>query len=147
MTIKGRNADVELARCFLVSCVSEKRDAPAKAKDLYKSALFTKARAFVEKAGGAWFILSAKHGLVHPEATINPYNETLNSMGTALRRAWAKRVIVQMELELPRTDEIVVLAGQRYREYLMDYLTTRARISVPLEGLRIGEQLSWLSRQ
>ncbi len=52
MTVKGRIADAELAKCFLVSCVSEKRNAPAKAKDLYISALFTKARALVEKAGG-----------------------------------------------------------------------------------------------
>ena len=137
----------KIAKCFLVSCVSEKRNSSAKAKDLYISALFTKARAFVEKAGGAWFILSAKHGLVHPEATISPYGETLNSMGTAARRAWAKRVIEQMERELPKSEEIVILAGQRYREYLMDYLATRARVSLPLEGFRIGEQLSWLSRQ
>lgn len=135
------------ARCFLVSCVSQKLDAPAKAKDLYVSALFTKARAYVEKRGGAWFILSAKHGLVHPEATISPYDETLNSMGTAARRAWAKRVIEQMERELPGSEEIVVLAGQRYREHLMDYLAKRAKVSLPLEGLRIGEQLGWLSRQ
>lgn len=139
--------DQKTAKCFLVSCVSEKLDSPARAKDLYISALFTKARAFVEKTGGVWFILSAKHGLVHPEAIISPYDETLNSMGTAARRAWAKRVIEQMERELPKSEEIVVLAGQRYREYLMDYLAKRARVSLPLEGLRIGEQLSWLSRQ
>lgn len=52
-----------------------------------------------------------------------------------------------MDERLPSADRIMVLAGQRYREFLMDYLRTRAaNVEVPLEGLRIGEQLSWLGR-
>jgi hypothetical protein len=55
--------------------------------------------------------------------------------------------MVQMDRKLPIYDQIVLFAGARYREFLMDYLGRRAqRIVVPLEGLRIGEQLAWLSR-
>jgi hypothetical protein len=106
-------------RCYLVSCVSEKRNAPAEARDLYLSALFTKARAYVEQSGDPWFILSAEHGLVSPQDVVAPYDKTLNKMGISARRAWAEKVIDQMASRLPACEEIVVFAGARYREFLM----------------------------
>jgi hypothetical protein len=112
---------------------------------LYLSDWFVKARRYVESAKAPWFILSAEFGLVRPDTVIAPYEKTLNTMGVAERRAWAQRVIEQMKAELPHCEELVILAGARYRENLMDYLRSRAkRVLVPLEGLRIGEQLSWL---
>lgn len=42
---------------------------------------------------------------------------------------------------------VVFLAGQRYREFLADHLKSRGIVvEVPMEGLRIGQQLSWLGR-
>jgi len=38
-------------------------------------------------------------------------------------------------------DHFVILAGDRYRKYLVPHLTS---YDVPLEGLRIGEQLQRL---
>jgi hypothetical protein len=41
-----------------------------------------------------------------------------------------------------------MFAGMRYREFLMDYLCDRGvDVEIPLEGLRIGEQLSWFGEQ
>jgi hypothetical protein len=125
--------------------VSAKRPTPSKAKELYVSDWFKKARRYVEQSGDPWFILSAEHGLLDPDAVISPYERTLNRMGVRDRRAWAAKVIEQMERSLPRSDRIVVLAGERYREGLMDYLRGRTRsVLIPLEGLKIGEQLRWL---
>lgn len=133
--------------CYLVSCVGQKASAPTEAVALYTSDWFKKARGYVEASGAPWFILSAEYGLVHPRTVIAPYKKTLNRMGVAERRAWASRVIGQMQVQLPHCDEIVVFAGARYREFLMGYLQRRAQqVVVPLEGLRIGEQLSWFSR-
>ena len=132
---------------YLISCVSKKRDVPAPAKDLYESELFHRARAYVEASGRPWFILSAKHGLVAPGEVIAPYDETLNTMGVADRRAWAEKVQAQMDERLPAAERIVVFAGQRYREFLMAYLRRRAtKVEVPMKHLGIGEQLSWLGR-
>jgi hypothetical protein len=40
----------------------------------------------------------------------------------------------------------VVLAGARYREFLLDYLKARfATVELPMEGLKIGKQLQWLA--
>ena len=130
---------------YLVSCVGKKLASESQARDLYISEWFIRVRRYVEKIRGPWFILSAKYGLVTPDTRLPPYNETLNNIPIAARRAWAARVQAQLTVSLPPVDRIVIFAGHRYREFLMDYLKERAaRIEVPLEGLRIGEQLSWL---
>ena len=134
-----------LKQVVLVSCVAGKKAGLNRAADLYTSAWFMKARRLVEATGAPWFILSAEHGLLGPETMVGPYNKTLNTMSTAERRAWAERVQLQLDAELPEADEIVVLAGNRYREYLMPYLRGRfPKVEVPMEGLTIGRQLSWM---
>lgn len=118
---------------------------PTEAVRLYTSSWFLMARGLVEKTGQPWFILSAKYGLVSPDTVIPPYDQTLNTMGVADRRAWADRVQKQMGEMLPDADEVIVLAGVRYRENLMTYLGGRfPRVSIPMEGLQIGRQLSWM---
>ena len=132
---------------YLVSCVSQKLAGPAPAKDLYTSSLFRKARSYAEAGGGPWFILSAKHGLLHPEEVIGPYNLTLNHMPAAQRRQWAAVVFSQLEPHLNGIESVVFLAGQRYWEILKSMLEARGvDVRIPMEGLRIGEQLSWLNR-
>ena len=130
---------------YLVSCVSKKRSAPALARDLYTSDWFNKARAYVAKMGQPWFVLSAKYGLVHPDEVIAPYDLTLNTMSVANRRQWASRVLTQLGPHLDGIGTVVFLAGQHYREFLEPSLRSRGLVvSVPMEGLKIGEQLRWL---
>ena len=131
---------------YLVSCVSKKRTTPARAKELYISHWFQKARRYVEATHSQWFILSAEHGLVAPDQIIAPYERTLYNMSASERRAWAARVKTQMGRSLPDADRIVILAGLRYREGLMDYFRQRAKIvEIPMEGLSIGRQLHYLA--
>ena len=129
---------------YLVPCASRKGRTPAPARDLYQSALFLKMRGVVEELGVPWFILSAKHGLVRPEQVVEPYDQTLNELPVSERRAWARRVIGQMEISLPQADRIVVFAGQKYREFLTDWLQARATVETPLAHLGIGKQLQYL---
>src|SRR3546814_11920244 len=83
---------------FLVACVAAKLDRPAPARDLYASPWFQKARAYVERQGGAWFILSAKHGLIAPETVITPYYETLGAMKDRKRVLYGNRVCIRVDL-------------------------------------------------
>jgi hypothetical protein len=143
----GCHWDTDTDQVFLVSCVSKKRSVASRAKELYVSDWFQKARSFVERTGCPWFILSAEHGLVGPEVMISPYNKTLNTMPVNERRAWAATVLQQIRAALPDAKRIAFLAGRRYREFLIDELRSRhVEITVPMEGLRIGEQLRWLAR-
>lgn len=117
------------------------------AKDLYISDWFVKARAHVEQAGNEWFILSAEYGLVSPDTGIAPYERTLNTLGIADRRAWGAKVLKQLSPKLKGVDRVVILAGARYREFLVDAIRGKGlTVEIPLEGMRIGEQLRWLKR-
>ncbi len=130
---------------YLISCVSQKRKQPCSARDMYVSNWFLKASGYAEASGCRWFILSAEYGLVDPDREIAPYEQTLNTMPVAERRAWAEVVSKQLAVAVPKLSRAVVLAGERYREFLVQYLIDRgATVSVPMLGLRIGEQLSWL---
>lgn len=130
---------------YLVSCVKTKGPGPAPAKDLYKSAWFRKTRAYVEKKGRPWLILSAQYGLVHPERMIRPYEQTLKTMPVAKRRAWAETVLAELGPSLADIATIVFLAGQAYREFLTPALHDWGlTVRVPMAGLSQGRQLSWL---
>ena len=133
---------------YLVSCVRRKSPAPAPAKELYTSDWFRKAREYVERTGQPWSILSAKHGLLHPETVIEPYDKTLRTMPIDQRRGWAQRVLVDIERGLGDAESVVLLTSRRYREFLEPALRERGfDVHVPMKGLRIGEQLAWLKRQ
>jgi len=130
---------------ILISCVSKKGTSPCAAKNLYISDLFKKTKAYAEKNGDKWFILSAKYGLLEPDAPIAPYEETLNTKGKAARIEWAQRVLTQLLPQVSSQDTITFLAGLKYREFLADPLAEHGTsISIPMEGLKIGEQLRWL---
>lgn len=134
-----------MSRICLISCVSLKGSSPVPAAQLYRSALFAKTRAYAETTADEWFILSAEHGLLRPEAVVAPYDRTLNTMKASERRAWGALVKEQMREMLPPAEEVVVLAGERYRENIVDWLTQRfSQVTIPMAGLTIGRQLQWL---
>jgi len=82
----------------LVACVAENRSRPARARDLYQSDWFRKARAYVEAHGGRWFILSALHGAVPPGRVIEPYDLALAAMSADDHRDWGARTAAQLDL-------------------------------------------------
>lgn len=132
-------------RIVLISCVSKKLSRKSMARDLYISTLFRKNLQYAMRLRpDQIFILSAKHGLVELDDEIEPYDMTLNTMSAQENREWAKRVLVQLSEKADlQQDQFVLLAGAKYRKYLMPHL---AHVEIPLEGLRIGEQLQKLSR-
>jgi len=130
----------------LVSCVKRKRAHSARARSLYTSAWFCKVRDLVEASGGRWFVLSALYGLVSPDAEIAPYENTLNTLGVADRQAWASKVLDKLLPEIVDVKRVVMFAGHRYREFLVEPLEQRGiKVEVPMAHLKRGEQLRWLS--
>lgn len=129
----------------LVACVSKKQKNPQPAKDLYISDWFIKASVFAQQHADQWYILSAKYGLLLPITLIEPYNETLNTMPVANRRAWATHVLEKLLPLVQPGDRILILAGEKYRENLVEPLKRAGcLVEIPMQGMRIGEQLSWL---
>lgn len=128
----------------LVSCGKSKLPHAAPACNLYTGQLFRAARAYIEAQGWQWWILSAKHGLLHPGAIITPYDVTLTVMKHEQRRAWAERVLGQIAQEVPPGSTVVILAGVAYHEFLLHSLQLTRTVELPLRGMGIGKQIAWL---
>lgn len=132
----------------LVGCASQKLQRPAPARELYVSQLFKKTSAYAEATCDRWYILSAKHGLVHPDAVVEPYDMRLGTNdGTSPPiHAWAAGVQEQMAAEFAGLEGVtlVVLAGEQYRTILS---VSPWPSEVPMKGLGIGQQLGWLTAQ
>jgi cytoplasmic iron level regulating protein YaaA (DUF328/UPF0246 family) len=135
-------------RIALVSCVKSKQSKPAPAKDLYTSTLFRSLRRYAEAHADAWYILSAEHGLVEPNEVLAPYEKTLNKARQDERRNWATKVQTQLRRILPPGAEVIMLAGERYRENLVPFLEAGGHhVAVPLKGMLFGRQLQYLREQ
>ena len=137
-----------MVRIGLISCVKLKQNSAAKAKDMYTSTLFKGMRYYIEHETERWYILSAKYGLLDPERTIEPYNKTLLDMNGFERLSWARTVldVLKKELPPPNGSELVILAGEKYRENLIPQLKALGySIVIPMEGLSQGRQLQFLN--
>ena len=127
----------------LISCVSQKLMCSARAADLYTSTLFKLNLRYAEILDpDETYILSAKYGLLSLDDVIEPYDKTLNEMGTAAVKLWASMVLEQLAKKSDLVnDHFIFLAGNNYRKFVLPSLMS---YDVPLVGLRIGEQLKRL---
>lgn len=130
-------------KVVLISCVSAKLSRRSKVRDLYISTLFKLNLKYAEKLRpDKIYILSAKHGLLSLNDEISPYNQTLNEMTALEVKSWASEVLRQLRrVSNIENTKYIFLAGDRYRKYLLPALED---YTIPLQGLRIGEQLSKL---
>lgn len=127
----------------LISCVSKKLSVSAKAKELYKSALFNKSLEYAKNLNpDEIYILSAKYHLVKLDDVIEPYDLTLNKLKKEEKRKWGEEVIQQLEKVADlKQDKFIILAGKNYIEPIKHYLTY---VVLPLAGMKIGERLQYL---
>lgn len=132
----------------LVSCTKSKRESAAPPRKLYNpSSLFRKASTYAEMNHDDWYVLSAKHGVLSPDAPpIEPYDETLTGASIAEREAWATRTrrdLLDADL-LGANVTLVFHAGRAYTEPLADAVVPQVEaVQIPTEGLPIGETLAW----
>lgn len=131
---------------LLVTCVKEKLDRPAAARDLYVSTLFRKERAYAEASRRPWFILSAEHGLVAPDQWLAPYERYLPDTPASYRTAWGAWVVERLALLAGPLDgkTVEVHASASYVDAIRAPLVAkRAEVVEPLHGLAMGQRLAW----
>ena len=76
---------------------------------------------------------------------IIPYNETLNTMKDDEIKEWSIGVLNKLKNRVDlENDEIIFLAGEKYRKYLIPNIK---KYNVPLQGLGIGKQLKYLKEK
>ena len=129
-----------------MACAKSKGLVPAAAKDLYSSSRFRKARAYAERLGDPWFILSAEHGLVAPDEWLAPYERYLPDTPREYRRVWGEWVVVRLDQLLGGLDGVVVElhAGESYVQPILAALERRgAMVERPLQRLTSGRWQGW----
>lgn len=118
-------------RVILTQCVKEKSDSRKQAKDLYTSDYFVKQRQYAELRGDEWYILSAEHGLVHPDQELDPYDRHIDSVKTPI---WGEDVAEDLN-NLYDDATIVFLGGKKYTEPVEKRLSDSLTVEKPLSGL------------
>jgi hypothetical protein len=100
----------------LLGCVKTKLPHAAAARDLYVSPLFIGRRVAIDTRTVRWFVLSAKYGLVKPEALIEPYDLALADMQVAVQREWSRNVVAELHRELGELGDFrfEIHAGRAY---------------------------------
>ncbi len=133
-----------MRKIVLISCVSKKQPVRCRAREMYISPLFTKYLDYARNlAPEAIFILSAKYGLIGLDDVIEPYDLTLNVMPAPEIKQWANAVLHQLAGTADLLNDcFVLLAGVKYRKYLVPHLR---HVEVPFKGLAIGRQLHELN--
>ena len=132
----------------LISCVKKKQKGPLKAKELYNSPIFRKARSYAEKYYDKWYILSAEYNLLDPEKIIKKYNVTLNNKSKKFKIKWAEDTFRQIIKKIkPNRCIIFIHAGKNYYEFLLPLLKKyNYKFKLPLEGLNLFKWQPWYDK-
>ncbi len=135
-----------MAKIVLISYGKTKLPYKSKVQDLCTSELFQKSLRYARSLDpDEIYILSSKHGLLRLDDEIEPYDKILNEMSSNERRQWADSILKKLRsLTDVESDEFVILAGNKYRKELLPHLH---HYSIPMKGLKQGEQLQWLNAQ
>lgn len=130
-------------RLVLVGCGNDKENDRSYSWRLYRSDYFQK-RMTLAMMLGEPAILSAKHGYLPATERIEPYDEDMRDKEEYQIESWA----LSVANDIPKFyDEIVILAGKKYRNPLQNILEEDGYVvfspfdSPEIKG--IGDQISW----
>lgn len=132
----------------LVGCGKAKQSKPAAARDLYTGSLTRLAIRWMDRNCELFFILSAKHGLLHPDTVIDPYNVKLSDYSDEERESWGNWVADELEkLFNYQPIPFMVLAGSDYSNAFMPKITSLGLHEYVYEacrGLKMGSRMRWI---
>lgn len=134
-------------RIALVACSSKKADHAAEAQDLYTSTLFQTSRKWASTFSDEWYIISARHGLLHPRMVVEPYDQSLRALSADQVREWATGILTALRGVVRDGDVLSILAGNTYTRPLLEKLAHhKVYVHLPLAGRSLGVRMQWLSR-
>lgn len=118
-----------------------------KARDAYTGPPFVLHRQYAERFGDSWVILSAKYGLLRPEALLpGPYEVTFKKASTGPISVATLQEQVR-RLALDQADQVVGLGGVEYRRAIEGaFHGTAPSLSFPFAGLSLGYSMQAVKR-
>jgi len=131
---------------ILVSCGKRKSDVICQAQEMYNSERFMLTKKLITQLEYDWFIVSAKHGLLHPEKTIEPYDVYLGSFSKEEREKWLQS-IVDILKKYDHETMLVICADNEYSMILSKGLNKLKPSCVyPFPGMTYEEQIDYLRK-
>ena len=137
----------------LVGCGKDKREDGRLhyARDLYTSTFFLLKSRVAAGYSAEWYVLSAKHELLHPYQPVGYYDRSLYEFSEEELAEWgsrvgsALRVREDMFVDLG-VEAVVVLASEIYLDPLRETLDELPfRVETPLQGVKFHDQMRDLS--
>jgi len=125
-------------------CSKSKRRDGSRADELYCSARFRRDRTLAETNYDVFYIVSGRHGLLHPSDVIAPYNFDLDGASAPVRTAWRNRITSQLRsvLAAGSIDRVFLHATGAYLDDVitaLGYLGYQAIDDAPRDGPTILE--------
>ena len=117
---------------------------PVEAKKAYVSNYFQMNKAYAERFGDEWILLSTKYGFIDPEEEVEDYNVHFHKR--ASEPITDDELKEQVEIKnLGHFNHITVLGGEAYYQRVIKAFTdVPCVIQSPLKGLKIGERMAKL---
>ena len=126
----------------IISCGKRKLEGRAKAKDIYIGSLYHQKLEYVRTLypNHEFYIISAKHGLIHQDVVISSYDRVLPS-STEDYQDWLDLVTKQLK-GFDSKEEVLFLGGARYYVPVDEYFTGKKY--APLLGKSLGGGKAYL---
>jgi len=136
-------------RVGLVSCAKTKRESASPCRQLYKSPLFVLSLAHAESACDETYVVSAAHGLLGLDDTVDPYDRVLRDLPKKERLAWGNRIAGSLVSRFPGLSlHLSIFAGLEYAAPIRGASLGHGWIiETPLVRLSIGQRLAWLKER
>ena len=127
---------------IIISCGKRKLEGRAKAKDIYIGSLFHQKLEYVKTLypNHEFYIISAKHGLIHQDVVISSYDRVLPSSSEEFKE-WTDLVNNQLQI-FDSKEEVLFLGGTRYYVPVDEYFTGKKY--APLIGKSLGGGKAYL---
>ena len=127
---------------IIISCGKQKLEGRAKAKDIYIGSLYHQKLEYVRTLypKHEFYIISAKHGLIHQDVVISSYDRVL-PYSTEGYQDWLDLITKQLQ-DFDSKEEVLFLGGTRYYVPVDEYFTGKKY--APLLGKMIGEGKAYL---
>ena len=129
---------------IIISCGKRKLEGKAKAKDLYVGSLYHQKLEYVKTLypKHEFYIISAKHGLIHQDVVISSYDRVLPSSAEEFKE-WIDLVNNQLQV-FDSKEEVLFLGGTRYYVPVDEYFTGKKY--APLVGKSLGGGKAYLHK-
>ena len=127
---------------IIISCGKRKLEGRAKAKDIYIGSLYHQKLEYVRTLypNHEFYIISAKHGLIHQDVVISSYDRVLPSASEDYQK-WLDLVTEQLQA-FDSEEEALFLGGVRYYAPVDEYFTGVKY--APLIGKSLGGGKAYL---